>query len=265
MQELIGQLYLRWAPRIAALSRTSRLGGFLRRWSSRVLPRDARIWVRVRSGAAEGLWLAVNPRTGQAISQGSCEPAVQRFLVAHVRHGMVVYDLGANLGFFSLLSARLAGPGGRVYSFEPDRGNADLLRSSAERNALTNVEVVEAAAWESSGWVAFASADSATTPDRGTGSVRTGRENSGDSRVAAIALDDFLGRAQAPNLIKCDVEGAEVAVFRGAARLLEASRPVIVCEVHSTENGRELSELLQARGYALHWLDANHFAAEARP
>ena len=110
----LANLLLRFAPSLSGLRRVPVLGDFLS-WSSRKLvSRDLLIWVQIQDGPSEGLWIRVNPRTGQNVQKGIGEPQVQKALVDHLRPGMTFYDVGANIGFFSLMAARLVGPQGRV-------------------------------------------------------------------------------------------------------------------------------------------------------
>jgi predicted RNA methylase len=96
------------------------------------------------------MWLELNPRTGQNYLNGKGELAVQQALAARIQPGEVFYDLGANIGLFSLMAARLVGASGEVYSFEPDPVNAARLRRNVAQNRLTNVTVVEHGVWSSS-------------------------------------------------------------------------------------------------------------------
>ncbi len=82
------------------------LGNLAHRLSRRFLPVNEKVWARVERDPGEGLWLELNPRTGQHYMHGDVEPAVQKILAERLKPGMVFYDLGANIGFFSLLAAR---------------------------------------------------------------------------------------------------------------------------------------------------------------
>jgi tRNA A58 N-methylase Trm61 len=126
------------------------------------------VWIQVEGGPARGLWLELNPRTGQTYFRGEAEPAVQETLAKRLGPGMVSYDLGANIGLFSLLAVRIVGESDHVFSFEPEPAVAERLRRNVERNGLSNVTVVEAGLWSYSGKVNFVVADS-PSPDRGTG------------------------------------------------------------------------------------------------
>ena len=107
---------------------------------------------------------------------GFYESAKQREIAKRVRRGSDVFDVGAHVGFYTLLFSRLAGTQGRVAAFEPNRANLALLRRHLALNDVANVEVVQAAVTSRSGLTRFASGDSSYTG-------HTSRE--GDSTVAA--------------------------------------------------------------------------------
>jgi hypothetical protein len=79
--------------------------------------------------------------------------------------------------------------------------------------------------------------------------------------VSAASLDDYTRTQPAPDFLKCDVEGAEVEVFRGAQRLLKEKRPGIICEMHSEENQRILVAEFARFGYACKPCGTNHILA----
>jgi FkbM family methyltransferase len=219
--------------------------------------------VQVQAGPAQGIHLELNPRTGEAYLRGEPEIAIQKALVERLRPGMVFYDLGANIGFFSLLAARLVGATGRVFSFEPDAEVAARLRRNVELNEFSNITVVEAGVWSASENVRFVPSD-ATSPERGTGTFLAGENQTAGTQTRCIALDDFIRSAPVPDAIKCDVEGAEIEALRGAKKLLQTRHPWIVCEIHSEENDRVVREFLGCMGYDVESLDINHIVAKPK-
>ncbi|MGB2645583.1 MAG: FkbM family methyltransferase [Candidatus Acidiferrum sp.] len=225
-----------------------------------LVPRDSLTWAKVQSGAAAGVWLKLNPRTGRAYFEGEVEPTVQEVLQQYLRPGMTFYDIGANIGFFSLLAARLVGQKGRVIAFEADPETASRLRGNVEKNAFDWITVEEKAVWSEPRTVYFARIDPKTSPDRGLGHVVAGNEENA-IQVTAVALDGFAEGRPSPDFLKCDVEGAEVEVFRGAQRLLKEKRPGIICEMHSEENQRTLFEEFSRLGYNCKPCGANHILA----
>jgi len=202
----------------------------------------------------------LNPRTGGTYFEGGGEPEVQAALRRYLRPGMIFYDIGSNIGFFSLLAARIVGKDGRVIAFEADPEIAARLSENIARNDFHAISVEEKAVWSERGAVFFARTDPATSPDRGLGHVVA---NGADDtiRVDAVSLDEYVRTAPAPDFLKCDVEGAEVEVFRGAQRLLTEKRPVVLCEMHSAENHRVLLEEFTRLGYACESVDEQHVLA----
>ena len=135
------------------------IGPCLRWASAKLIPRDSLIWVKVQHGPARGIWLRLNPRTGRDYYLGDVEPEVQSVLQKYLRPGMVFYDIGANIGFFSLLAARVMGSQGRIVAFEADPEIAARLREHVARNQGALISVEEKAVWSSSDSVSFVRAD----------------------------------------------------------------------------------------------------------
>jgi FkbM family methyltransferase len=236
------------------------LGNFVHRLSYRLIPVDQKIWARIEAGAAEGLWIELNPRTGQSYVRGEVEIAVQKILVERLKPGMIFYDLGANIGFFTLLAARLVGERGKVFSFEPDPENGARLRRNIQRNGFTNVTVVDAGIWSFTQKRHFVTADSAS-PDHGIGKFVVPHGPDIGTLIPCISLDDFTVDSPLPDAIKCDIEGAEIEALRGAERTLRAKRPWIVCEMHSPANEQAAREILSRFDYTLEARDKGHVLA----
>ena len=256
-QGRLAEVALRWASPLAGLRRVPVLGKCLGWAAGKLLPREALTWVQVKRGPAQGLWLHLHPRTGALYFEGGGEPEVQEVLLRHLQPGMTFYDVGANIGFFSLLAARLVGRHGQVVAFEADPEVAGRLREHVARNQMGWIQVEERAMWSETRTVHFARTDPAISPDRGLGHVVQGGEP-GAIEVAAVSLDDYASAHRAPDFLKCDVEGQEVEVFLGAQRMLQEKRPGIICEMHSERNRRVLEEKFARLGYACHSCGANH-------
>ena len=260
LQDRRAQLLLRYPSLLAKLRRVPLLGRFVSWVGAKLVPRDSLTWVQVQSGPARGLWLHLNPRTGNTYFDGGGEPEVQEALQHHLRAGMTFYDVGANIGFFSLFAARLVGKEGRVVAFEADPEIAARLREHVERNAFGWITVEEKAVWSKPGPVFFARTDPAASPDRGLGHVVS--SSAGDTiQASGVSLDDYAQTQAAPDFVKCDVEGAEVEVFHGAEHLLKEKRPGIICEMHSEENERILLEEFSRLGYVCQPCGTNHILA----
>ena len=261
--ERMAELFLRYATPFAGLRRWPLVGPAVSWFSEKLVPRDAMTWVQVRRGPAAGIWLHLNPRTGRIMLEGNGEPQVQAALVEHLRLGMTFCDVGANIGFFSMLAARLVGPAGWVVSFEADPEIAQRLRTNAAKNSFAWIRVEQQAVCAEPNEVFFQRADAATSPDRGEGHIVA--DHSADAiSVTGTSLDAYAWTKSAPDFVKCDVEGAEVEVFRGAKHLLYDKRPKILCEMHSDVNKRTLQASFAGLEYECLMLDLNHLLALPR-
>jgi FkbM family methyltransferase len=173
---------------------------------------------------------------------GDAEPEVQQLLAEVVKPGQTVYDVGANIGFFTILCSRLVGPEGHVYAFEPIPENLHTLRHNIALNGLRNVTIVEKALSSSTGtaemfvspWSAFHSLNV-----EGATKVEDHGPEEGEITVQTVTLDEFVARegGRAPDLVKIDVEGAELIVLAGMGETLRSRRPLLLVELHDTKDG----------------------------
>jgi FkbM family methyltransferase len=240
----------------------------LTRWISRQqfrpyvgpLVKRAASWLRhgprtVGAGQAKGLRIdpaGANP--GYAL--GTSEPAIQDLLAASVSPGSVVWDVGANIGFYTLIAARLVGAG-RVVAFEPLPANCAAIRRNLALNGITNVQIVEVALSEESGTASLEIHQEHTWAKLDTSADTAFKQDiqpASRIEVAASTLDAQLEALGPPALVKIDIEGAEAAALRGAVTLMREVRPVLICELHGT-NG-PVMDLLDAYGYAAETVDA---------
>ena len=189
--------------------------------------------------------------------RGVVEIPVQEAFRRRVGPGTVVWDVGASLGYFSLLAALL---GASVHAFEPVAESAGHLRANIVANGFEErIEVHEVAAGAAAGRAPFLVVRDASwshLADRGRHAAR--RE---EREVDVVRLDAL--QLPAPDLLKIDVEGSEGSVLDGAERILRERRPVIVVELHETN--AEVCDRLEAAGYALENLDGPAPPREAGP
>jgi FkbM family methyltransferase len=179
------------------------------------------------------------------IAYGTLETSVQEAMVRHLGPGGVFYDIGANIGFFSLLGARLAGADGRVYAFEPAPDNAAAIRHNAAVNELSNISVIAKAAFSAAGVGKLQVVDDQSWSKLTDYGAHPFTEQV--LEVELVAVDELVGELPPPTVVKIDVEGAEVAVLEGMRQTIDAHRPAIICELHGTQ--REFVEEMGARGY----------------
>jgi FkbM family methyltransferase len=262
----LSSIYYSSLARLKLALRSDTLSGLRRllrkfppsRWAARALiPDQSEVWVKVERGLAQGLWLRLNPTLEADYWLGDHEPVVQEALERLCRPGCVVYDVGAHVGFFSLSIARLVGPQGKVFAFEPDRENSARLKEHAARNGLEGrVQVVEAAVWSSSSkGVAFR--QGGIQKSRGgvaAEGIKPVLAEGAAIEVPAISLDAFTEQGHPrPDVVKIDVEGAECGVLKGGERLFSRSQPALICEVHHAQAAEWIAPWLGARGYAAEW------------
>lgn len=155
------------------------------------------------------------------------EPEVTNVLRRFIRPGMTVVDIGANVGFFSALSAGLVGPSGRVIAVEPNSENCRLILRTVEMNHLANIQLLPVALAEVNGWSHFVN----HLGSNGSLSDGSGSElvDGWGQIVPVVRADDLITGPL--DVVKMDVEGAEARVVLGMKDLIETYRPVIVSEV----------------------------------
>lgn len=156
---------------------------------------------------------------------GTWEPEHAEAVRAHLRPGMTVVDVGANIGYTALVAAHAVAPGGRVIAVEPHPDNVALLRHNARANAGEAIEVVAGAAWREAGTVNLA-VSAVNAGDHRTEALGSERPT---IAVPAVRLDDVVGDATV-DLIKLDCQGCEHIVLEGAAGLIARDRPVVLTE-----------------------------------
>ena len=184
----------------------------------------------IEAGPAMGLRFDAGPGTRLFIS-GEYERPVQEAITSQVRTGDVFYDIGANLGFFSVLVGRLVGNTGAVYAFEPVPANVSVLRRNARLNALNNIAVLRIACSNRVGrselllahHVGGAVLKSSGVPPDLAGSLM----------VDTSSIDSLVEsrRIKPPHFVKIDVEGAEMDVLQGMESVLRNWAPKILLEV----------------------------------
>jgi FkbM family methyltransferase len=209
--------------------------------------------LRIPQGHAGGLamdlsYLPISHAHLGSIAFGNLESEVQEAMIRHLGQGGVFYDIGANLGFFALLGAHLAGlEEGHVYAFEAAPQNAAAIARNVELNALPNVTVIAKAVSSHSGRGRLQVVDDQSWSKLEEYGPHPFTEEV--IEVELVAIDDLLaaGEVRPPTVVKIDVEGAELAVLEGMRRTIAEHRPAIICELHDTH--REFLAMIRELGY----------------
>lgn len=225
----------------------------------RIVERATRNWVYRRRlpQAVGGAPIFVTPSAGLKYlfkPMARIDPSLLRNTTELVRANDVVWDIGANVGLFAFAAAACAGPTGRVIAVEPDTFLVGCLRRSARLQPDTSapVTILSAAVASEISLREFtiASRSRASNAMRGYGQTLMGLPSESQT-VAAFNLDWLASILPPPNVIKCDVEGAEAEVFSGQTGILTKSRPVIICEV-SENAATPMTAMLVESGYVLY-------------
>jgi FkbM family methyltransferase len=205
----------------------------------------------VLHGEASGL--RFNPAgTNPGYALGTSEPLVQQALADLLRPGMTFYDVGANVGFFSMIAARRVGQSGGVHAFEPLPVNATALAHNVELNGFANVQLVEAAVGRETGRAELAVTEESVQAHLVAIASTVPTLRTIEVAVTTIDAEVAAGRP-APDVVKIDVEGAELAVLEGMAATLEEHRPIVVCELHGTH--AEVCDFFDDRDFRLGTLE----------
>lgn len=154
-------------------------------------------------------------------------------LKKHLQACNIVYDLGANEGYYSLIAAKLTGNSGYVYAFEPLPENVSKIKRHVQLNNINNISIIDKAVSDKTGVLIFSN----TNDQAGNTYIDSSpkfKESSNKIEIKSISLDDFCSVPgnKAPHLLKIDVEGAEYDVLCGAKKTIEKHQPVIVLATH---------------------------------
>jgi FkbM family methyltransferase len=219
----------------------------------------------IRSGYLTGLKLLTDrnyPEFGEVFLLGDYERSFHHFLVSNSpEKSCILWDVGAYNGYHSLLGVKYLPPGSFVIAFEPDPYNYQLLGKNITLNPSVSHSIIcepFALSAQSEQKKMFCSRYKHNISTSGSyfSDIEPPLEpkfykHFEQTDVEAISADDYLTLFpdRIPNLIKIDVEGAELLVLEGATKLLTDHKPILFIEVHSVKNHRLLIELLESKNY----------------
>ena len=230
-------------PRIPATPTSQNLMGRVLRWPLSLIPHEAE--VRVLRGPLRGKkWVA--GAAGHGCWLGAYESDRLRSFADAISPGATAYDVGANVGIYALLASIRVGTSGKVYAFEPVERNLQYLRRHMKLNEVQNCCVLKAAVSNTEGSRRFSSASWDSSMGR--------LSPDGEIEVPSFTLDGCVygeKRFSPPNVIKIDVEGAELEVLEGADRAITEFHPVIFVEVHGVQQHATCRAFLAAKGYQI--------------
>lgn len=164
--------------------------------------------------------------TPEVEREGRWDPSDAEALERGLRPGMHVLNLGAHVGYFTLLASASIGPAGRVTAIEAAPDNFALLRANIRRRRARNVRAIHAAAWRSSGTLEL-SLSPTNTGDHRAYAYAGAR---GRVPVPALAVDDLLGASEPLDFVFADTQGTEHVAVAGMLRTIRRCRPAMLLE-----------------------------------
>jgi len=176
----------------------------------------------------QGFKMLINPRQGLGFSlwqTGIWEKMETKVVLEYIKKGMVVVDIGANIGYYSLLAARYVGQAGKVYAFEPEPENFAKLVKNIELNCYRNIIGVQKAVSNRNGVAKFLIDAVYPTQHR----LRNSKDEKDTIEVDVITLDNFFkDKGYKVDLIKMDIEGAEMFALEGMQRILKENTNLVI-------------------------------------
>lgn len=187
------------------------------------------------------------------------EPIVTKMLIDSLNKTDIFVDVGTHLGYFTCLAGKIL-THGKVHAFEVDKHAFNLLEKNIKLNKLSNVEAFNYGVSDQEGFVKIPKISSPKTDL----SLIINENRKDYSSVKAISLDKFFKEKKAkPNVMKIDVEGAELLVLKGMQSLLENENLTLFLELHGNElnkfntDSKEIISFLNDRGYIVYEI-VNH-------
>jgi len=215
--------------------------------------------IKIASGPARGMRMSLDLHAEKDYWLGTYEPDLQIAAEKLIMPGDHIYDVGANIGYISLIAARLTGESGRVYSFEALPDNITRLKKNIAMNDLfERVHINHCAITDRDEPIIFYTHASGAM---GKAAGSAGRdEDYGESiTVKGLTLDHFTQTENLPlpDLIKMDIEGGEANALRGAERILSTKKPTLLIELHGQVAAEQVWHIFHDHGYQIHAINKN--------
>lgn len=225
---------------ISKVSNKSIIGKILR-LPLRLIPPNTVLYIM--QGKLKGKkWIIASSMYGCWL--GNYEYKQQTLFSKIIKEGSIVYDIGAHVGFHTLLASMLVGSKGRVFAFEPSPRNIYYLKQHLRLNSCDNVGVIEAAATDKDGIAFFEECIPSSLDHLST---------KGNLLVKTVSLDNLVlnGKISPPDFIKIDAEGAELLVLSGAKNILVNYSPTIFLAIHIFDFPNQCCTFLRSINYDL--------------
>lgn len=225
------------------------------RGSMNAAAEDGLSQMTISGGPLRGYKILLNMKAEKSRWLGTYEPELAAMIAELVQPGDVVYDVGANIGYVSLLLAHVAGEKGRVFAFEALPANQErILRNVALNGLEERIRLVRQAVADKSGEMTFLVHESVGMGKLAGSAGRVEETYQAEITVASLSLDGFVYEQGNPHpqVVKMDIEGGEVLALPGMIRLLREARPILLLELHGPESEKAAWETLTSAGYSIH-------------
>jgi FkbM family methyltransferase len=212
--------------------------GKIVRFPFRLLPRG--MTVPILQGPLRGKkWILGSQR--HAFWLGGYEPQMQALMARELKKGCTFYDIGANVGFYTLLGSFCVAPGS-VFAFEPLPANVEFLKRHLAINQVQNVRVFQLAISDEIGTAKFR-----VEPTGAMGQL----DSFGSVNVNMSTIDTLLASREIlpPDCIKMDIEGTECKALTGARECFQQYKPVLFLATHGKEIHDRCCDLLRSWKY----------------
>jgi FkbM family methyltransferase len=213
----------------------------------------------------QGHWIWLSRASWESLFS-RYEPSIGRAIKNHLTAGDTFWDIGANMGWFSLLAAKIVGPNGRVFSFEPSPDVFNLLSDNAR--GLDSIRAIQCGVGNADTIAVFSAQGASTSASFVEEVTKINQHNLPEIQIRKVAVnirkvDTLVKELGLPQLVKIDVEGFEFEVLKGAAVLLSNAQPTLILEIHPPQlnltGGSETSlfQFLKEHGYGWEVIDRN--------
>ena len=190
------------------------------------------------------------------------EPVETKLFNDIIKKGEVLVDVGANIGYFTLLMAKLSGPSGMIFSFEPEDKNFEILEKNVKINNYQNVVLEKKGVSDHNGINKFF----LSSKNTGMHSLQKIRDDAKEVKIDVIKLDDYfstLDLVKKISLIKIDVEGAEFQVLNGMQTILKNENLKLLIEFipeHLRKHGTnpvDILKILENNNFKIYQINEN--------
>ena len=221
--------------------------------------------IEVAAGDLKGYKVLLNLKAEKSRWLGTYEPELQAALREFLCPGMTVYDVGANIGYVTLMLAQHIGASGKVFAFEALPANVERIQKNIALNQLSNVTVISGAVLDKMGSVTFYVHESVGMGKVAGSAGRREAHYKDEITVPGLSLDEFVYEQgnHAPAAVKMDIEGGEVLALPGMRHILSEHHPMLFLELHGPESEKVAWETLTAARYTLRAMENGYPVIEA--